>query len=213
MIFVPKFKRVFVCILCLALMCLSPVSVFASNNINGAPPTPYNGPQTSQNVPLGTLTSAECEQLLREENPIGTRQILPLPVITITVTSTYTGVRDRGVQVSCKPVNASSSLQLSKSLSVSNSFSSSLGVSGVKVSAGVGFSVTASKTTTASYTINVPKNKSASIGVNDIFNVKKFNEKIVSYFINAIGAIVTNTRTGTGWAEQWTRFEYYSKIW
>ncbi|CAH0134003.1 hypothetical protein [Peribacillus simplex] len=71
------------------------------------------------------------------------------------------------------------SLTLAKSVTVANTYSGTLSASKKDVSASVGFNITSSKSTTASYTVKVPKGKKYMIQWRPVY--KKYKVKQDAY--------------------------------
>ena len=166
------------------------------------PPLPTANVFESERTPVGSLTPEEVADLLAFEE----RARNPLFSYSVRITSTRRGQTSRGVQAETTArVNRYSTLSLNRSLGVSNSFNTSLGASSI-ISANVGFSVTHSSSSTASYSVSLRPNDMASITVYDMFDV--------SYLaITRTNMLTFSRQTGDGWAAQWTNFGFSARVW
>lgn len=173
--------------------------------------------ETASN-PIGVLTQDEIAELQKNSDvcdscPVPYHFSLTPHSHEITkITSRYRGEIDRGVVAEVtKRVNTSSVLTYEKSRSVSNSYDVSIGFDKGVVDAQMGYNVSYSTTATASYSVDVPANKLASINLYDMYDVTKFDAK-TTYVYDTI-PITYSYEYGTGWAQQWTNFGFSAKIW
>ena len=185
------------------------------------PASPANGiiSAFSNIEPIGSITDEEREALLKETSDgcdecDGSRHFsLVAHVHEVTsITSTYVGQRDRGVVAqTVAPVNTTTKLSYEMQRSVSNGWNASIAFEKDSVTAAVGFNVEYSTTGTASYSVDVPANKMASITLYDMYNVKLYDCK-TTWVYDTI-PIQYGYEYGTGWAEQWSHFGFSAKIW
>lgn len=166
--------------------------------------------------PLGTLSIDEREALLSSEC---TECIVPYHFSLIPhaheitkITNFYHGEINRGVVAeTTRRVNTTATLTYSKERSYSNSFNVSIGFEKGIVNGELGYDVSASDSSVAEYSVDVPVNKMASINLYDMYDVTEFDVK-TTYVYDTI-PITYTYEYGTGWAQQWTNFGFSSRIW
>lgn len=165
---------------------------------------------------LGVLTPEELLYYQNKANEYCTTCIVPMHFSftahthTVTaITSTYSSRRDQGIVASTPKLSHARTLSFSKSYTLSNTWSTTHSFAADTVTAAVGFSVTASTTSTASYSLPVPANKGGEIRLYHVFNVKNFNT-MTSYHSEQ-PPYFTN-EYGTGSAEQFSHYEYTSRL-
>ncbi len=168
--------------------------------------------------PIGTLTQNEILELQKNNGVCDSCptpyhfSIVPHSHEITRITSRYKGEIDRGVVAEVRRrVDTSTVLTYEKGRSVENSYSVSIGFDKDVVSGEMGYDVSFSTEETASYSVDVPANKLASINLYDIYDVTKFDVK-TTYVYDTV-PITYTYENGTGWAQQWTNFGFSAKIW
>ena len=208
-------KNLFPWILTLFIVLFVPVTTFAVETIEKAQPANNVMVEIPGN-PLGNLTESESNRLrMHDDEPDASLNhfLLTPHVHEITqITKQYHGEISRGVVAeTTRRVNTKATLSYSKQRSVSNNFSVSIGFDKDVISSTLGYNVSKSSSETASYAVDVPANKLASITLYDMYDVSEFNVK-TTYIYDSIPVTYTY-EYGDGWAQQWTNFGFSSRIW
>ena len=201
--------------LAMALICSSTIVASAATTNEIAVPAHSNVVETERN-PIGNLTMAEREQLANQKcdscpTPYHFSLIPHSHEIT-KITDQYHGEISRGVVAeTTRRVDTTAVLSYEKGRSVSNSFSVSIGFEEDVISSTLGYDVSYSTNETASYSVDVPVGKLASITLYDMYDVSKFDVK-TTFVYNTI-PITYSYEYGDGWAQQWTDFGFSAKVW
>lgn len=213
-------KKLISIVLALVLVLMLGVPVFAAGNAETPVPAPpaeefydYGGGE-----PLGTYTPEELEEVRRlaaqacEECPQGRHYNLNYHIQEVTgITSSYVGVVEKGIVVSSSPSNTTTRVGYNRGVEVANTWSVSIGFAKEAVTASVGWDVELRNTYTATYETDVPAGKSCNIYMNELYNVKLFNTR-TAYHYNTGSRLEIGYEYGTGWAQQFSRFDFRAVI-
>ena len=197
-------RKILAAVMAVLMLSLLSVQAFAVDDFDGA----------TQPIGLGTLseeelsalratTSGECTECAsnsnaRHYNAMGhTHHFLG-------VTSQYQTRKFRKIGAELlSPVNYTSTLGVSESLAVSNNCSTTIEFSDGVVTSALGFSVSYSATTTATYEIELPPGETARIDIYNVFNTYEFDCMTVWTFNGS-----SWNEYGTGVANQWSHFGF-----
>ncbi len=169
-------------------------------------------------TPLGELTDAQRNQLLQKVNngyctscPT-TRHYSPTPhmhqithIDTPYIDMVGAGPGGREVVTSRRPGEGSGALAYEKSHTISNSYSLNLAFDQDVISAELGFDVSYSDTTTASWSYDVPNGYGAEILCWNVYEVTDFTAKTT---YSSPYPLDPYYHTADGTARQWLRFEF-----
>ena len=188
-------------------------------NENPASPTKAIISVFSNIEPIGSITDEERDALLKEtldgcDDCDGSRHFSLVGHVheVTSITSTYDGQKNRGVVAeTVERIPTTAKLAFEMQRSISNSWYTTIAFEKNSVTAAVGFNVEYSTTGIASYSVDVPINKLASITLYDMYNVKLYDCKTTWAYDTIPVQFVYEY--GTGWAEQWSHFGYGAKIW
>ncbi len=197
-------RRILAAIMAVLMLGMLSVQAFAVESFDG----------TTQPIGLGTLseedlavlrteTSGECTECsgnsnARHYNAMGHTH----HVLEITAQYQTSQFRKTGAEL-LEPVNSISTLAVSEALGVSNSYTTDIEFSDSVVTAALGFSVSYSATTTASYSIDLDPGETARIDIYNVFNVKEFDCLTIWTFNGS-----TWNEYGEGLGKQWSHFGF-----
>ena len=198
-----------------ALVYSASMVTLASPSNEKATPITSNLIETAK-TPIGNLTTAEKESLAKkpcDSCPTPYHfSIVPHSHEITKITKQYRAEVNRGVVAeTTRRVDTTATLSYEKGRSVSNSYNISIGFEEDVVSSTLGYDVSFETNETASYSVDVPANKMASITLYDIYDASEFDVK-TTYVYNTT-PITYSYEYGDGWAQQWTNFGFSSKIW
>ena len=208
-------KKLLALALTVAIACSSSMVASATKKKKKASPASGDIIETVK-TPIGNLTAVERAILSAKECdscPVPYHfSALPHSHEITAITNRYRGQIDRGVVVETTArVNATTTLSYSRGRTISNSYNVSIAFDDDVISSTLGYNVTFESSALASYAIEVPPNKMASISLQDMYDVTEFNVK-TTYVYNTI-PIRYSYEYGDGWAQQWTNFGFSSRVW
>ncbi len=171
-------------------------------------PTPvspgYNEINRQNLAPLGALTDEEIEKLWEQINAEnGPDKGITGWVYNASVTNTWTGYTWKGWQVSGDP---GGTVTLSQSFSISNCWGASIEFSALFLSATVGYDVTYSSTSLASYSHYVTPPMVGFIGYADFYDYTVHDLDVSATYYD--DGVPTDYESGTAMTFAWTRFGY-----
>lgn|GEM_PF-4194167 len=127
-------------------------------------------------------------------------------VYHVDVTGSWTGYIWQGWLVSGQ---GGGIIELSESYSVSNGYSNSFGASTQLITAEVGYSVTYTRTRTASYSRAVTEGKWGHIGLDYRYDNCDYYDVIEEVYTSADNTLVDTFLVGSGSSWEWSRYAYY----
>ena len=138
--------------------------------------------------PIGSLTDAESEKLIRIYNPLSNLSADELEIFLqnqdqrsrhfhitphiheVFIAGFGSSTTSRGIGARATPSNTTATLTYAETRTVSNNYDSTINFDGNIISATVGYNVGYSTSKLAQYEINIPPNKSGSISIADRYS-------------------------------------------
>lgn len=173
---------------------------------------------STEDQPLGILTQQEITEAESELNSdpehmpssSQSRHFAPMyhEHIVTNVYNRYLGQKDRGIQAVGRYSPYNTKLTLTNSLSVSNGWNTSIAFDANAIKMTLGYNASQTTSQQTSYGVDIPYNQTVGIRVYDMYDVSLLNVETRYYNTTQYWNFYSHSEYGTGFAQQWLRFEY-----